>query len=204
MRILIFVIFLLVIQTGRAMEMILDGNGLPHLTQFSEQGFVDCVFRITKWRQEEGSYWLHLEASLNDEVLGFDVVVQSNLRAGLDGNAKLVADHVYRQGVRFIRSGPESDFLISILAVLYGAEPALLRMVDEESFTGIVLAQGAIDIENQAIKIKLFGNDSENDGGDDYYESFFNLDLKNGFVYWNEKDPAYRGPLIRSLSERAE
>ena len=73
-------------------------------------------------------------------------------------------------------------------------------MVSEETFTGIALHQGMIDMESEPVKIKIFGNDSDNDIEDDYYESFFNLDLKNGFVFWNEKDQEYREPLIRSLS----
>ena len=53
----------------------------------------------------------------------------------------------------------------------------------------------------EPIKIKIFGKDSENDLENDYYESFFNLDLANGFVFWNEKDEEYREPLIRGLSQ---
>jgi len=34
----------------------------------------------------------------------------------------------------------------------------------------------------------------------EYFESFFNRDLASGFVFWNEKDPDYRTPLIRGLS----
>lgn len=52
----------------------------------------------------------------------------------------------------------------------------------------------------EPVKIKLFGNDRETDSEDDYYESFFNLDLPNGLVFWNEKDQEYREPLVRSLS----
>ena len=177
----------------------LDKNGLPLLTQFSEEGFIDCVLRITKRSVVDGGYRLHLAAVHGGERLGMDVFVKSNLKGGFDENMNLVKDHVYRQGVRFFRSGPESDQLVSMLAVLYGQEPRLLRMVDEETFTGILLEQNPVNMETDTIKIKLFGNDAESDMEEDYYESFFNLDLKGGFVYWNEKDLDYREPLIRAL-----
>lgn len=53
---------------------------------------------------------------------------------------------------------------------------------------------------SEPIKIKLFGRDQDPDLDENYYESFFHLDLENGFVFWNEKDPDYREPLIRGLS----
>jgi len=74
-------------------------------------------------------------------------------------------------------------------------------MVDAISFTGIALHQDGVDMETEPIKIKLFGRDSDEEiERDEYFESFFNLDLASGFVFWNEKDPDYRTPLIRGLS----
>lgn len=57
-------------------------------------------------------------------------------------------------------------------------------------------------MKSEPVKIKIFGNDSDNSFENDYYESFFNLDLKNGLVFWNEKDQDYREALIRSLSHQ--
>lgn len=78
-------------------------------------------------------------------------------------------------------------------------------MIKTEKFTVIALHQGIIDMESEAIKIKIFGNDegSDDELEEDYYESFFNLDLANGFVYWNEKDKDYREPLLRGLSKNS-
>lgn len=64
----------------------------------------------------------------------------------------------------------------------------------------IALHQGALEMENERIKVKIFGKDGEPFDEDAYYESFFNIDLPNGFVFWNEKDPDYRVPLLRALS----
>jgi hypothetical protein len=74
-------------------------------------------------------------------------------------------------------------------------------MKDEESFTAIALHQGPIDMTEQAIKIKIFGRDGPSDTEEEYYESFFNLDLKQQLVFWNEKDQEYRRPLILGLAK---
>ena len=55
-------------------------------------------------------------------------------------------------------------------------------------------------MEAAPIKIKIFGRDADPVDEDAYYESFFNLDLKNRLVFWNEKDQDYRKPLIQGLS----
>jgi hypothetical protein len=103
--------------------------------------------------------------------------------------------------VAFIRTGPESDRLIRALAKLYGHEGAMRQMIPEETFTAIALHQGVIDMEQEPVKIKIFGRDGEPFDEDAYYESFFNLDLKAGFVFWNEKDHDYREALIRGLTQ---
>src|SRR5262245_702794 len=128
------------------------------------------------------------------------VVLVKGIKSGFNSKMNLVKEHVYRMGVRFLRSGTESDRLISAISKLYGSKASPKRMVDEETFTAIALHQGDLDMKRDPVKLKLFGKDCEPFDQDAYYESFFNLDLANGFVYWNEKDPEYRKPLLRALT----
>jgi hypothetical protein len=116
---------------------------------------------------------------------------------------ELNQEHVYRKGVCFSRSGPESDRLIAAIAKLHGVETGAKQMVNQEAYTAIALHQGDINTETQPVKIKLFGNDAEAEDESRYYESFFNLDLQNRLVFWNEKDQEYRHALINSLAENA-
>ncbi len=183
------------------MDIRVDAFGNPILEQFSEEGFIDCVLKIEDVSESDTGYRFHLSASHNGEVVGFDVAIVKGIKGGFDSDMNLIQAHVYWEGVKFFRSGSESDRLISALARLYGFAVSDLKMVDSESFTGIALHQGDIDMAVESVKIKLFGNDSESDCEEDYYESFFTLDLSNGFVFWNEKDQDYREPLIRSLSK---
>ncbi len=183
------------------MEVQVDEFGNPHIGQFSEDGFVDCVFRVKSLIETSDSYSFQLWASHQGDLLSFAATVVKGIKGGFDSEMQLIKDHVYHNGVKFFRTGSESDSLISILSTLYGNEPKKIKMVQEATFTGIALHQDPIDMRYDAVKIKIFGKDSEPLNEDDYYESFFNLDLKNGFVFWNEKDPDYRAPLIRGLSE---
>ena len=182
-------------------QMKIDNQGNPELGQYNQEGFVNCVFRITDLTETTTHYRFRILGSYKGEPVGMGVTVVKGIQSSLDASAKLIEEHVYRQGIVFSRTGPESDRLIRALATMYGQPMNGVGMVPSESFTAIALHQGAIDMTQEPIKMKLFGRESPTDPEDDYNESFFNLDLKHGFVSWNEKDQDYRQPLLRALSK---
>jgi AhpD family alkylhydroperoxidase len=176
-------------------------NGDPILDQFGEEGFIDCTLRISNLVSSVHEYRFHVAASFHGETVGFDVVILRGIRGSLNPEmTELIPDHVYYDGVKFMRSGSESDRLIMVLAELYGLAREQRQMVDRFSFTAIALHQDDVDMEVEPISIKLFGNDGEDMSEEVYFESFFKLDLPSKLVYWNEKDPEYREPLINALS----
>ncbi|WP_254512394.1 hypothetical protein [Anatilimnocola floriformis] len=181
----------------------MDKHGNPILDQYSEEGFVDLTFRISDLSGDRKYFRFHLAAAHQQQVVGMDVQVVKGIQGGFDAQMDLVKNHVYRLGVRFFRSGPESDRLISAIAELYGQGDLPRKMVNEETFTAIALHQGRLDLKNEAVKLKIFGQDGEPFNEDEYYESFFNIDLPNGFVFWNEKDSDYRLPLLRGLTAQS-
>lgn len=181
------------------MDIQTDSKGDPFLVQDCEEGFVDLTFRIGDLSGDRKNYHFHLSASYKRRTLGMDVVLVKGIQGGLSASMDLVKEHVYRKGVRFARSGAESDRLVTAISELYGVKSAGKTMVNEETFTAIALHQGRLDIENESVKLKIFGKDGEPFIEDDYYESYFNVDFPNGFVFWNEKDPDYRKPLLRAL-----
>ena len=69
-----------------------------------------------------------------------------------------IPDHVYYEGVKFLRSGYESDRLIMVLAKRYDLPKKQRRMVNHFSFTAIALHRDDVDMEVEPISIKLFGN----------------------------------------------
>jgi hypothetical protein len=186
---------------GVAAAMKTDNLGNPHLSQYSEEGFIDCVLRIVERSETPTHYILTLRAVYEGQVVGFSARVVKGIQAGLDSDASLIQAHVYRNGVTFMRTGPESDRLIAVIARLYGEKSRPLRMSTQETYTAIALHQGTINMVNQPVKLKLFGRDAEPIDNATYYESFFNIDLRAGFVFWNEKDQDYRRALIRALGE---
>ncbi len=183
------------------MEIKVDSKGNPILEQFSEEGFIDCVLKISNLEETKSNYKFHLSASHAGEELGVNIEVVEGIKSGFDTEMSLINEHVYRNGVIFFRSGNESDRLIMVLAKLYDLEPKILKMVKNESYTAIALHQGELNMATEPVKLKIFGKDSDENTAKEYNESFFNLDLANGFVYWNEKDQEYREPLIRGLSQ---
>jgi hypothetical protein len=177
-----------------------DRAGNPILDQFSEEGFVDFTFRIVDLKRDRKHYRFHLAASHNKKTVGLNVVLVRGIKSGFNAKMNLVKKHNYRPGVRFLRSGPESDRLIATISKLYGLRKSPKKMAEEETFTAIALHQGRLVFEREPVKLKLFGGDDEPIDPAVYYESFFNVDLANGFVFWNEKDPEYRKPLVQALS----
>ena len=180
--------------------MILDDQDLPILDQFSEEGFVDCVFKVSNLESDQNFYSFNLFASHRGKKVGLAVKLVKNIGPGFDAEMNLIKDHVYPQGVSFRSLGQVSDDLITALSELYGQDARTIRMVQEETFTMIALQQEDTDLELYSVRMKLFGRNAEPFDEEDYYESFFNVDFPNGFVYWNEKDLDYRVPLIRALS----
>src|SRR5438105_2366811 len=92
-----------------------DRAGNPILDQFSEEGFVDLTFRIGDLTDDGRHYRFHLAASHKRRTVGMDVVLVKGIKSGLDAKVNLIKKHVYRRGVRFLRSGPESDRLVAAI-----------------------------------------------------------------------------------------
>jgi hypothetical protein len=126
-----------------AIEIAADSDGLPVLDQFSEEGFVDCTFRISELRTDDATQRALLEASHRGRRVGFRAVIQRAIRAGFDADVQLIREHVCAGAVRFERTGLESDAMVSVLAELYGLEEATGPMAREVAFTGIVRARRA-------------------------------------------------------------
>ena len=88
------------------------------------------------------------------------------------------------------------------LAITYNVAQKYVQTPEEMAHFGIeepaYVDYSSFQYQDSAF-FTLFGKDGEPFDEDVYYESFFNVDLPNGSVYWNEKDPDYREPLLRAL-----
>jgi hypothetical protein len=147
-----------------------------------------------RWRSEP------TDSATREDLFWFaEYKSQAGDQAMTEKDAFIISGSCCRMSVTD-RSGEESDRLVSAIGHLYGAPMRPKRMVREESFTAIALHHGNLDFANECIQLKLFGKDGKPFDEHAYYESFFNVDLRNRLAYWNEKDPDYREPLLRALA----
>ena len=114
------------------------------------------MLRIDKLVDDGAHYCFHLAASHDNRNVGFNVRLLKGMKSGFDSNVDLIKEHVYRHGVRFLRSGEESDRLVSAIARLYGLDSPASTMVAAETYTAIALHQGDLDFDNQAVKLRRF------------------------------------------------
>lgn len=172
----------------------------PILDQFSGEGFVDLVFEILDLVEIGGVLRFSLAASHAGQTVGMGVEIHGAIKAGLDHEMNLIKSHVYHEGVRFFSAGAQSNRLVQAISELYATSVRPSQMIPIETYTAIALHQGEINLMDQPIKLKIFGRDSEPFNEDDYYESFFNVDIPNRLAFWNEKDSDYRDALLKGLS----
>jgi len=185
--------------------LIIDENGIPLLDQFSEEGFVDCVFKMSSIERVGDFLQYEMLAVYDDEVVGFGAQAYCGINAGLEegpDGIRLRSDGVHHPAVRFFTLGTISDrFLGTLLSLYEKSSDHPLVFADSFFLTGIALHMEDLDILAQPVKIKLFGNDADGDDPDLYFEAYYDLDVPNGYVYLNEKDPEYRVALLLSLSK---
>ncbi len=72
-------------------------------------------------------------------------------------------------------------------------------MKNEVTFTAVGLEGNPRELEKGPVKLKLFIQGSAQD---QYAEFYTNIDLKARRLYVSEKDPEYRGAIIRALRGR--
>lgn len=180
--------------------MLTDENDLPILDQLSEKGFVDCVFRIEELVRDGAFFVFRMRSSYQGRILSLKASLKSIIEPGFDGDMNLIREHVYPRGLEILSVGEESDTFLTVLSHLYGFDSGIRRMVQSESYTVIALQQRETNLETDHVRCKIFGRDSHPLVEDDYYESFFHVNLPDRLVYWNEKDPDYREPLLRALT----
>ncbi|AQT59891.1 hypothetical protein [Cellvibrio sp. PSBB023] len=80
------------------MEIVLSESGLPIIDQFSEEGFIDCVFKIINLKEKGTSYLFDIRAFYEGTELGFGVEGIKRIQGGFDADVHLIQDHVYVYG----------------------------------------------------------------------------------------------------------
>jgi hypothetical protein len=169
-------------------------TGLPVLDQFSEEGFVDCVFFVGHSGVRGERLLFELRAECDGDIVGLDVDMVAAPGPGFDAEMQVFAHHVYADGFTVHPAGPASDRFMAALARRFGLAGGAPRTMGTASFTAMVLQQQVVSPERGAERLKL-----ECGTGDDHYEGQFTLDIPHGRAFWKEKDTDQRRALLRAL-----
>jgi len=128
------------------MSVATDYSGNPILEQFGEDGFVDCVFRISDLIESPDFFSFPSFCILRSHR-PWDGCSDSEKtsRPGFDNEMNLVKDHVYREGVSFhsIRNRERPAHCANCFPLC--AAPRGGEMISKETFTAIALHQGEIE-----------------------------------------------------------
>ena len=98
--------------------------------------------------------------------------------------------------------GVHSNNLVALLALKYGNNSYSERaMLGRASAQVVCLAGNPTTVPRENLKMKFFFNSEDEHR---YAEVFVNLDFESATGQLHEKDPEYRIPLLRSLTEASQ
>jgi len=103
----------------------------------------------------------------------------------------------YRGQVTLRSAGPRSDTLLQAIDRLYATNLGVTAMAPQVKFSGISLGGNPTALDEGPTRIKLF---FESDADDRYAEIFLDLDIQEGTIRLNEKDPDYRKAVVQALA----
>jgi hypothetical protein len=163
----------------------------------TEDGFVDLTLSISKYeKQKNGIARFLIKNTLDGKRIGFVIELHPTWKAQKIEN---VDAYFYWGSAEILSTGEDSDAFLTVLSKLYGLPTTNLTFLTRVNAQVVGLANDPANIENQPIKMKFFLN---SDGPDELYsEVFVNVDLKRRVLEFNEKDPEFRGALVKSLSK---
>lgn len=105
----------------------------------------------------------------------------------------------YWGNANIISVGAESDAFINQVAKLYGVNGAVKKFKNKIPAQVVGLANDPRKMDSMPIKMKFFLSPDADESL--YSEIFINIDLKKKVLEFNEKDPEYRLPLVRSIAQ---
>ena len=163
----------------------------------NEDDFVDISLSISKYETlNNGSKRFTVKNTLNGQKVSFVLELLP------EWDAKPIEDmdaHFYWGFATITSTGSESDAFIRQVAKLYNIQTPVEKFKNSISAQVVGLANDPTEIESSPVKMKFFLNPDADENL--YSEIFINIDLNTNTLEFNEKDPDYRLPLVRSLAQ---
>lgn len=168
----------------------------PEASISTEDGFVDISMSISKYQKtQDGGYKFELRSKIDKNKVGFDVFLDSKWRPHEIDDSELL----FHWGKGRLEScGTDSDNFVNELVKLYGGNAPKLNFRSRIKAEVVMLSGSPDSMEAEPFRMKFFFNSEESE--DLYSEVFINFDISSNTVGFNEKDIAYRAPLIKSLA----
>jgi hypothetical protein len=164
----------------------------------SEEDFYELVFFIQENRKlPDGAQTILARGIYEGADVGFELSLGSSWRQGSLAPDLALVTYTGTASCRSV--GAESDSLLQALDQLFGTKQASKRMKNEAPFSALSLEGDPRDLEKGPVKLKLF---LEGSARNQYAELLTSIDLKSRKLYLSEKDPEYRGAIIRALQAR--
>ena len=175
-------------------------SAAPEIDSGNEEGFSDCVFYFDKVKTARNVMTFNAQGLAKGKKVGFTIQYLENWDSK-SVNPNDVNLSVEVGSVMFTRSGPESDAFVAALAKYYAKTSPGKRMVDNVRFNAICLKGDPSNLSNGPISIKMFV-DSEVEAK--YGEFFLDIDVNSHSIRLGEKDPDYRLPILKALTNQSK
>ena len=167
----------------------------PEITVASDTAWHDLAFHIQRTgKLVDGGQLLRATGSYRSVPVALAIVLGPSWKEGRLGSGSLVT---YTGTVKVQSVGAQSDQLLTAIDQVYGTGLHPKGMSRATNFTAITLGGNPSRLMDGPVKIKLFfesGDESR------YAELYLNIDLRATRLELAEKDPDYRGPIVRALS----
>ena len=201
MKLAVALIFTLIVSIGMADTATIkfDTEGYPELTQLSEEGFIDMVFRIRDTHVDKNGWCtLSADAKHRGTLVGLQIAIQPGMRPGIVDD-KIDKTAFYSKSTLLIRDGVNSDALLRAFEELYKHPVRDLKFREKSETTSFSLMGDPGKLQTEYVKFKIFHDDQDERG--EYFELFLHINIPGGFIALNEKDQEYRPTILKGLAQ---
>jgi len=162
----------------------------------TEEGFVDIDLPIADVRREaDGAVAITARALIDNVIVGFAIDIRRDWKATpLSGS-----DFLYFGKVSLRSLGEDSNRFVALLARLYKVSQPSRPMLVKLELVAVGLADDPSKVMTTPVRMKLFFDPDDEGSGE--AEVYVNVDVAARKLQFNEKDPEYREPLVRALTE---
>lgn len=174
-----------------------SASDYPPASLGKEDGFVDISLSISKTETlPDGTRRFVVKNKLREQKVGFVLELSPRWKVKPTENNDVI---FYWGNANILSVGAESDAFISQVASLYGITGVDSKFKIKIPAQVVGLANDPKKMDSMPIKMKFFFNPDADESL--YSEVFINIDLRKKVLEFNEKDPEYRLPLVRSIAQ---